>query len=567
MATNTQSAAANIRNSVSNSIVSARSQQTAANNARIAADAIKSGASFSYKPTSGSSGGGDASPNNKETIINQAVDSSETKVNQSQTPPPANNGYDKEKANELNADELEEEANKLSADELKEELNNPTKPLRIEEREALEKALAEKERKAAKKNDDNVFRYKGRCDDPDWVKPEEEKFDIQQGDFIEFLMKDVVLASAAWGLNKTSKLVGVGAYETCAWTWHKILDGKEAKEKDDEKRAKEKAAKHAEKADKQRKESHGTEPVKGKDKTTTFANQIFSLHDHDIAKPCREADEANAFFHLTKAAIEKDENSFNEFLAKKEFSQDHPLVKLAKDRANYFQSELKKDNITDPKAIEEQKQKYLDIIAATTERQSALAISCQSFCANYTAATMLQEKAKNPDAFANSNLEQEFQKQKETEAKKLFYIEVSKLSRGRSDYKNIEEFNQTGVEAYKTAHNNIEKGLYAENGKLGQNEPLKKLQKSLDDPKSEYKELSAQNMKEVAMAYTRSEDAGNKMLADINSQIKGYEADAQNNDARRQRVQATKDKINGQSNTQKEQTKPSPTINQTKGRE
>ena len=554
MATNTQSAAANIRTSASNGIVSARSQQTVANNARIAPDAAKSGAVFSFIPTSGSSGGGDSPSNNNETIINQAVDSPETKVNQPQTPPPTNTRYDDKKANELSADELE----KI--------LGDPTLTLNTEEIDVLKKALEEKERNS-QKNNDNVFKYKGRCDDPDFVKPEDQKIDIQQGDFIEFLMKDVVLATTAWGLSKASKWVGVGAYETCAWTWHKILDGKEAKEKDDEKRAKERAAKHAEKADKQRKESHGTEPVKGKDKTTTFANQIFSLHDHDIAKPCREADEANAFFHLTKAAIEKDENSFNEFLAKKEFSQDHPLVKLAKDRANYFQSELKKDNITDPKAIEEQKQNYLNIIASTTEKQATLAISCQTFCANYAAATMLQEKAKNPDAFANSNFEQEFQKQKETEAKKLFYLEVLKFSRGSSDYKNLEEFTQTSVEAYKTAHNNIEKGLYAENGKLGQNEPLKKLQKSLDDPKSEYKELSAQNMKEVAMAYTRSEDEGNKTLAYINDRIKGYEVDAQNNNYCRQQVRATKEKIKGQGNTKKEQTKPSPTINQTKGRE
>ena len=42
-----------------------------------------------------------------------------------------------------------------------------------------------------------------KTDDPDAPKEDDDKFDIQQGDFIEFLMKDVVLASAAWAGKKS----------------------------------------------------------------------------------------------------------------------------------------------------------------------------------------------------------------------------------------------------------------------------------------------------------------------------------------------------------------------------
>lgn len=67
---------------------------------------------------------------------------------------------------------------------------------------------------------DKAGQVKGLMDDPDWGKPLDDKFDIQQGDFIEFLMKEVVLASAAWTGNKVFGVTGYGIYKVGSSAYH-----------------------------------------------------------------------------------------------------------------------------------------------------------------------------------------------------------------------------------------------------------------------------------------------------------------------------------------------------------
>ena len=56
-----------------------------------------------------------------------------------------------------------------------------------------------------------------RRDDPDWAKDDDnDNFKIEQGDIIEYLMKDIILASAAWAANKAAGLGGIVLYETAS---------------------------------------------------------------------------------------------------------------------------------------------------------------------------------------------------------------------------------------------------------------------------------------------------------------------------------------------------------------
>lgn len=71
----------------------------------------------------------------------------------------------------------------------------------------------------------NAGQVKGLMDDPDWGKPLDDKFDIQQGDFIEFLMKEVVLASAAWTGNKVFGVAGYGLYKGSSSLYHWGIGG------------------------------------------------------------------------------------------------------------------------------------------------------------------------------------------------------------------------------------------------------------------------------------------------------------------------------------------------------
>lgn len=527
-------------------LVLQQTRAAAAVNTANAANAIKSNASFVYKPSSGSadSSGGETS-SVRETVVNQETPQ-QTTVNQNLAAQPESRFKD---------DEIE----KMDVDEIDKILATDGS-LTAKESDALKKAKETKQ--DSTNNDANTFRFRGRTDDPDFAKPEEDKFDIQQGDFIEFLMKDVVLASAAWATNKTAKWIGVGAYEFGSWAWHKMLDGKEAKEKEDAKKAREKASKAADTLDQKRKNSHDNKPLPEKDTTTAFANQLFSIHDAEIAKPSSQAAEANAFFHLTKAALEMDEKNFNDLLTKKSISPNASFVKLARERAEFFKNEIKKDGITDPKKVEAEKKNFLDSIAATVEKHSALTLSATTFTANYAAAAMLQEKIKNPDAFANTDLQKEFLNRKQNEAKKLFYLEAIKLMRGGSNFKNLEDLTQAGVDAFKTARDNIEKGQYAERGKLGENKPFSVLQKTLENPEKKYQKLSAEDMKGVAVAYIGSEQAGNQRLEEVNARIAAEEEKLKQNDSRRQNVEDTKKRIKNPTlneGTNKEKFTPAPT--------
>lgn len=60
----------------------------------------------------------------------------------------------------------------------------------------------------------DVVDYRGLRDDPDWGhKKDDDDFKIEQGDIIEYLMKDVILASTAWVGNRVAGFAGTVSYE------------------------------------------------------------------------------------------------------------------------------------------------------------------------------------------------------------------------------------------------------------------------------------------------------------------------------------------------------------------
>ena len=79
------------------------------------------------------------------------------------------------------------------------------------------------------KNTDNHANDKntGQIPDPkepaDWGHFDDDKFKIQDGDIIEYLMKEVILESAAWCLNKVSGIAGVLAYEAARAGYRSIV--------------------------------------------------------------------------------------------------------------------------------------------------------------------------------------------------------------------------------------------------------------------------------------------------------------------------------------------------------
>ena len=85
------------------------------------------------------------------------------------------------------------------------------------DQDRLHKKLEDKKKAENEAFEENAGEARRRRDDPDWAKADDnDNFKIEQGDIIEYLMKDIILASAAWAANKAAGLGGIVLYETAS---------------------------------------------------------------------------------------------------------------------------------------------------------------------------------------------------------------------------------------------------------------------------------------------------------------------------------------------------------------
>ncbi|MBE6454118.1 MAG: hypothetical protein E7017_04450 [Alphaproteobacteria bacterium] len=90
------------------------------------------------------------------------------------------------------------------------------------EKDRLTKIYEEKSNKTFDPTN-NASRFEGFDDDPDWgYKKDDDNFKIEQGDIIDYLMKEVILSSAAWAGNKVAGLGGIILYEGLTYTERKL---------------------------------------------------------------------------------------------------------------------------------------------------------------------------------------------------------------------------------------------------------------------------------------------------------------------------------------------------------
>ena len=92
------------------------------------------------------------------------------------------------------------------------------------DQDRLNKKLEDKKKAEDKALEESTGEARRRRDDPDWAKEDDnDNFKIEQGDIIEYLMKDIILASAAWAANKAAGLGGIVLYETASGTYKSII--------------------------------------------------------------------------------------------------------------------------------------------------------------------------------------------------------------------------------------------------------------------------------------------------------------------------------------------------------
>lgn len=328
-----------------------------------------------------------------------------------------------------------------------------------DERDQLDKAKAAAEEKKKKFN---AGKLDGWFRDPDWPDREKSKFDIQQGDFIEFLMKDVVLAGAAEAGDKVFGGLGTIAYRGSSWIYHKLADNNKAaeaakKEEEARKKAEKEALKRAMLYD-------DPEKIKikdGDDKTTVMTKKIRQFRMNMI--PYNEIKYYEKEIEsLIGKALSKDWDPKN-LSAEEKALMDKYGAKL-EPHLNELNRTVKAKNF-DPALVDNISESASYLInehIRSTETINVLS-------ANYAAAALMNNMAKDPNRYQNKSdaeLEKLF-KFYALQGKKICLTEMKNIygNNPNRTFNNVTEMLESSGNAVREAISNMENGNYQEKGK------------------------------------------------------------------------------------------------------
>ncbi|MBE6452165.1 MAG: hypothetical protein E7012_01580 [Alphaproteobacteria bacterium] len=347
--------------------------------------------------------------------------------------------------------------NEMSADELNETQTN--KVLTAEEANEIENRKDQLNQN--KQNDSNApvggqIKNEGDYDDE---QSDDEKFDIQQGDFIDFLMKEIVLASAAWAGKKISGQVNLALYKSSSWVYHHIADpiGEGWEDVKDWNKARKERAKKI-------KEAKGDQKVNFSyiENAPKEYQNIYNQHNKEIDDAVNKIDDADVISRLCEQAIYNDaidttEKNGKPYWIDKETQKKIPLsdkyIRSILTIAQNIHHNVEKLNIND-----EEKKKIYQISATNTATVLTNAFSLRAeariFASNMATAQMVQDTGR----------ESKSTKSRETylaENEKQFFIIYKKLRNSNGnlgDIKKVKDIVSISHKARTTACNNQKEG-------------------------------------------------------------------------------------------------------------
>ncbi len=310
-----------------------------------------------------------------------------------------------------------------------------------------------------------------KTDDPDDPKEDDDKFDIQQGDFIEFLMKDVVLAAAAWGGKKVSGQVGLWTYRGLSWAYHKVDDKLYTPAKKELAEAWDNLKKNTKEAFRTVEQYQVKDTLTGDNSTVQFTHEVLKEHNKVIDDALKSPKRIEAFGRFAAAVVngKLKEGTYNQnghaVWFDKETRTTIPLEgKTMQDLIKMVQETSQAIDASDrpvgeKTALKDLAAKDFSVIVGT---YTLLEGQKNIFMSNMATATLLQMKAENKD-YQYSKEELEAMKNR---AAITFFTELRKIRNGQSQFKTVEEFLEASGKAVQTAYNNVEKGRYDEKGKM-----------------------------------------------------------------------------------------------------
>lgn len=372
----------------------------------------------------------------------------------------------------------------------------------------------EKKNETPKKH--NTGNVKTGFDDPDKGDPEKSKFDIQQGDIIEFMMKEIVLASAAWAGDKVCGYTGLAAYRTGSFLWRKGpvkgYNWAAGKWKNWRKEVEDARFKQMEQAAQTQPQANELEINDNDDKTTAFMKETLKRHQDYLADN-KILNDKEKVENLVELAIEgKLKRTYFDDLSPEANKALQAIAKNAEGLTSAENKEMAKQQVT-------------DLIMDFAANEASLS----AFASNYASARMMTQMAQNPAAFDNQDSKASYQALY-NQGRIIMLMEMKKINYGKSSYKDINELVSDSDKAHLHIKNQIQRGQYKEKNKEPvANEALDKLQnlwnKSKDQDRSKEEHTLLQEAKEAKKK--QEELKKKKGNADLNEDIVNTQGEQQ----------------------------------------
>ena len=431
------------------------------------------GSTTSGTPPTGDASGGSSSggtPSSNETSTEQtAASSSQSK--------PTLDGLAIDDMASLSDKELEEKYKELAeqgfdVDEIKNKVETA-------------KTTSERQAPQTSSGRENAGQVKGLMDDPDWGKPLEDKFDIQQGDFIEFLMKDVVLASASWTGNKVFGITGYALYKGGSSAYHWVGDmSKKGLDKYHE--ARKKSAENKRKnEEKINNENLYSGVLKNNDKTNDFAKKVLDARKeylrHALDDP--QLKSAQTLYTYVRSTVRGEmdidgavRGKDGKYTITRKYKDDNGKEKsqkitvseeVYKTMASIHQNVQK--TVGDRGDSPELRKAMEEHLLSRFENAADLLLKEKIFAADYAASVLIEKAARlSPEEIGKLNAGKEFQNLVSGEGKLAFYHHLYDIEHRKSSFKGdkdktpLQEVSDTAHSALQESVKTLNSGQYRE---------------------------------------------------------------------------------------------------------
>lgn len=418
-----------------------------------------------------------------------------------------------------------------------------------------------------KNKDDQTAKVEGNFNDEDGDAADTDPLKIQEGDIIDYMMKEIILASANWAGGWAAGWVGYVGYRVGSKIYHgpmkkigdTMVDGYHyfqqdyAKLKQGMKNALNKS-----------REEVGNKPedfeIKDGDDKTTIVNKNalrFRYQNTHVDTGLNE----EVMTNLTKYALEGKLDRIHPDQVKK-----IPPMVWASFRSLEAQERQNPHGYSS--LSDDKKKERLDQAVTMTTGALLSAKLMEQFVSSYAAAMVIndQQKGLTHSDKSPKELKAYFDHYRD-DARKIVLLEFKKINAGKEG-QTLDSLVELSTEALKEQQHNMEKDLYKEKGKEPKTSAFSKLEKLRSGKNLENQNIP-QLMSEVFQRQTLGGNGASLQtkLKESEETFRFYEHKQGENDAKRQRIEQFKQQVLGigNHNNQNKTTYQGPIIAQKQG--